>query len=187
MRPSARTRANRENAKRSTGPRSKEGKSRVAKNALRHGLAVPIELIDGQSSRIHALARLMAPEESDEALYAAALRVAEAQFDLQRIRDMRIKLLNDPQEQAKRIRPRVSIKLLKALCRLQGKSVEEELQQIYNPGSANKDEPLESVIGDVASELVRLDRYERRACSRLKTTMRVFEDVMFSRQVSGAA
>jgi hypothetical protein len=40
----AKIRANRQNARRSTGPRSASGRRRVAKNALRHGLAVPVAL-----------------------------------------------------------------------------------------------------------------------------------------------
>lgn len=39
---SVRHRANRANARRSTGPRSAAGKTRSARNALRHGLAIPI-------------------------------------------------------------------------------------------------------------------------------------------------
>ena len=38
----ARAEANRRNARRSTGPRTREGMARVARNALRHGLAVPV-------------------------------------------------------------------------------------------------------------------------------------------------
>ena len=34
--------ANRENAKKSSGPKSQTGKHRSARNALSHGLAVPI-------------------------------------------------------------------------------------------------------------------------------------------------
>ena len=34
--------ANRKNARASTGPKSKEGRERSARNARRHGLAVPI-------------------------------------------------------------------------------------------------------------------------------------------------
>jgi hypothetical protein len=44
MRSSARVLANRRNARRSTGPRTPGGKSRVAKNALRHGLAIPVTI-----------------------------------------------------------------------------------------------------------------------------------------------
>ena len=40
MTTSARAAANRANAKRSTGPRTSEGKTRAARNALRHGLNV---------------------------------------------------------------------------------------------------------------------------------------------------
>ncbi len=187
MRPTARERANRQNAKRSTGPRTKEGKSRVAQNALSHGLSIPIESNTSQSPQIHALARLMAPEEGDEVFYAVAYRVAEAQFDLKRIRDARLKLLSDPQTHRIKVCRRVNIKLLKALCRLQGKTFEEELEKIYNPGSINDDTPLENMIGDVAPELMRLDRYERRAFSRLKKAMREFENLMLMRQDNCAA
>ena len=187
MRPTARERANRQNAKRSTGPRTKEGRSRISQNALRHGLSVPIELDKSQSARIHALARVMVPDEADEVLYAAACRVAEAQFDLKRIRDARFKLLTDPQARTAKINLRGNIKLLKALCRLQGKSFEEGLQQINAPDEAVKNAPPESVIGDIAPEFLRLDRYERRAFSRLKKTMREFEELMFARQDACAA
>ena len=42
MKTSARVRANRANALRSTGPKTNAGKSQVARNAVKHGLAVPV-------------------------------------------------------------------------------------------------------------------------------------------------
>jgi hypothetical protein len=43
MRPSARVRANRLNAIKSTGPRTPEGKRRASQNALKHGMAAQVE------------------------------------------------------------------------------------------------------------------------------------------------
>ena len=44
----AQIRANRENAKKSTGPRTPEGKARTAKNALKHGLLAEDAVIPGE-------------------------------------------------------------------------------------------------------------------------------------------
>src|SRR4051812_46307443 len=40
--------ANRENAQKSTGPRTRRGKDRVSRNALRHGLLAQAALIPGE-------------------------------------------------------------------------------------------------------------------------------------------
>ena len=40
--------ANRDNAKKSTGPRTKQGKARVAKNALKHGLLARDTVLPGE-------------------------------------------------------------------------------------------------------------------------------------------
>ena len=62
MNTSARANANRRNAKKSTGPRTGAGKSRVATNAFRHGLAVPIAALPELETRVTVLARRIAGE-----------------------------------------------------------------------------------------------------------------------------
>ena len=46
----AQIKANRNNAKKSTGPRTEEGKTRVSKNALKHGLLARDTVLPGEDS-----------------------------------------------------------------------------------------------------------------------------------------
>ena len=55
----ARLAANRKNALRSTGPKTSPGKRKAARNALRHGLAIPVWSDPSLSERIEALSRLV--------------------------------------------------------------------------------------------------------------------------------
>jgi len=79
MNASARAIANRRNAKKSTGPRTGAGKSRVATNAHRHGLAVLIAALPELETRVTALARRIAGENPSTNHADLARRVAEAQ------------------------------------------------------------------------------------------------------------
>jgi hypothetical protein len=63
-------RANRANAKSSTGPRTAAGKAQAAHNALRHGLNVPIWSDPALLPLVEATARRIASPDPD----AAALR-----------------------------------------------------------------------------------------------------------------
>jgi hypothetical protein len=53
--------ANRRNAVHSTGPRTMAGKARSRRNALKHGLAVPLDRDDSFTERIEALTSDLAP------------------------------------------------------------------------------------------------------------------------------
>src|SRR3954468_17899279 len=83
--------ANRENARRSSGPRSAVGKARSARNAFRHGLSVPV-LHDPQlAPEVTKLARRIAGR---DVLTDLAASIAEAQLDLLRVRRLRSELIN---------------------------------------------------------------------------------------------
>jgi hypothetical protein len=70
-----------------TGPRSARGKAQSARNALRHGLAVPVLADPALSQEVYELARRIAA--GDDRLLEPALHVAEAQVDLMRIQQAR--------------------------------------------------------------------------------------------------
>jgi hypothetical protein len=140
-------RANQDNAKASTGPKTRAGKERAAQNGLRHGLSIPVSSDPALSPQAEAIARRIAgPNAKAEALEQAR-RIGEAQVDLNRVRARRVALVADPLEHA-----------------IGGKSLEgfEKLAIILQAG---------------ASELARLDRYERRALSRRKSAIREFDSV----------
>jgi hypothetical protein len=96
MKTTARVRANRRNAKASTGPKSTAGKARVAQNAVRHGLAVPIASIAEADQAVERIAHLLAGDAASADRLALARHVAEAQLDLKRVREARAALIAKP-------------------------------------------------------------------------------------------
>ena len=87
--------ANRANAARSTGPRTRAGKQTSARNALRHGLSLPVLADPGLAAEAAELARRIAGEGASEPRRAAALRIAEAQVDIERIRRVRTQIMTE--------------------------------------------------------------------------------------------
>jgi len=87
--------ANRANAARSTGPRSRGGKAVVARNALRHGLTLPVLADPALAGEVADLARRIAGAEASERHREAARRIAEAQVDVLRIRRVRLQIMTE--------------------------------------------------------------------------------------------
>ena len=88
-------RANRANARASTGPRTVQGRVRAARNALRHALSLPVCANPALSEEVETLARESAGPGANAETQERARRVAEAQIDLCRVRYARHKLLSD--------------------------------------------------------------------------------------------
>jgi hypothetical protein len=81
--------ANRCNAQKSTGPKSTAGRKSSSQNALRHGLSLRLSSIDFEK-QIENLARKIAGDAEDRITLAHAYVAAEAELELQRIRQFKV-------------------------------------------------------------------------------------------------
>lgn len=175
--------ANQKNAKKSTGPRSSTGKSKVSRNAFRHGLGVAVFNDLSWSPQIEGLARKIAGPEPDELTLEGARLVAEAEIDLARIRFCRLSLLQRAYEPlpptAKEAAKLARWLRLAPFVRRYKKSAPEVAASYAKIFNSQEEEPtpVKRVVlfGAVRRELWALDRYERRARSRRKTAVRDFD------------
>jgi hypothetical protein len=87
-------RTNRENARASIGPKTAQGRARASRNALRHGLSIPVLLDPAIAEEVETLAREIAGQNANNEIRELARRVAEAQIDLRRVRGARQRLLS---------------------------------------------------------------------------------------------
>jgi hypothetical protein len=85
--------ANRQNARRSTGPRSRGGKERASRNSYRHGLTTPLITTQQHAKRVEALARKIAADATDFVTLEHARSAAEAEFGIARVRQAKIALI----------------------------------------------------------------------------------------------
>ena len=143
--------ANRRNARRSTGPRTPAGVKRAARNALRHGLGIPLARDPLACAEIDRLAAALVGRCPTPARLEEARIAAEAEFELRRVRGHRKALLN-----------RKAAELA-----------------AHEPDEDQRSEPLvldgryeASALAAALPELQALERYERRAASRRKRAMR---------------
>jgi len=86
-------RANRANARASSGPKTATGKAQSAQYAFRHGFNVPVRLDPDLASDVEALAQRIVGKSTDADVLESARRVAEAQIDLRRVRFHRNRLI----------------------------------------------------------------------------------------------
>jgi hypothetical protein len=171
--------SNRANARLSTGPKSTEGRTRSAKNALRHGLSQSVLASPIFSEEVEAPAFEIVGTDAGAETQELARRIAEAQIDLRRVRYARHELLSkalaDPDYES-RASLKAKYELLVPYTQNTGlvTPVPDEIIRIldWRPEGPLK---LATILSDMAQMLSAMDRYERRALSRRKAAIRAFD------------
>jgi hypothetical protein len=159
-----RRQANRANAKSSTGPKTAAGKARAAQNAFRHGLNVPVLSDPLLAPEIEAMARRISGPYADGETVEWARRIAEAQFDLNRVRNSRrlltTRFLVDPNfvpRHVQRQRLRLLHVVLGARFRDPPIGVQ-KIKEIFSRMPPESEEKLAAILRQKISELATLDR-----------------------------
>jgi hypothetical protein len=171
--------SNRANARLSTGPNSADGRTRSARNALRHGLSRSVRASAIFTEEIEALALEIAGTDASPELRELARRIAEAQIDLLRVRYARRELLSnalgDPDYET-RASVKAKFELLDPFVRGANlaRPVPDEIIRIlaWKPKGPLK---FATILSDMARSLSAMDRYECRALSRRKFAIRAFD------------
>ena len=169
---------NRANARISTGPKTARGRSRSARNAFRHGLSVPAQFDQAFCEEVQALADQIAGRNVNAHIQMLARQVAQAQFDLRRVRYARLKFLSSRLADLYRgesvARVRLKLKVMKQFLTPKLANVplptfiENFITTVEPPDPA-------TILSKEMKQLLAMDRYERRAQSRRKFAIRSFD------------
>ena len=171
--PKERSAINRENGRKSRGPKTGLGRSRSSQNARRHGLSIAVSQDPVLSPAIEELAFLIAGDGADKTRLGISRQIAEAQMDLLRIREARASIWAD--ESLRRVIP--TVKKFRDLSRLYKSLItharpDDDLVYIVEQcdkaveALSNQFLPPERGLRLIIGRLDALERYERRALSK---------------------
>ncbi len=138
--------ANRRNGALSRGPKTAAGKARSSRNALKHGLAIPISRDRATARKIRRAAQQMAPSAVGDSIRNAQI-AAEANFELARVR--------------------AAFEAVVARMSISSHTSNAGPWDTCSTGSGKSAAPIRTL-----AELDKLDRYERRAFSRRRRALR---------------
>jgi len=168
--------ANRRNAAKSTGPKTKAGKARASSNAARHGLTIASLADPHWAPEVIDLVKLLVQDDAPVVLRECAYQFAAAQIDITRIKLARREIVNEA----------ISDDAFEPRSRRMIREAVEGVKQRLAPASYDRlmavltrahegDEKAALVFSELTGKLLRLDRYERRARARRRSARRAFD------------
>jgi len=218
--------ANRQNSRKSCGPRSAAGKAIASRNAIRHGLATLVHRQSAPSEEIDQVARKLCGDDKDLVVFAQAMEIVKNDMILRAVRAQKIAVIERMREPyvaplckkdngldlakarsmegwlahrelqsrlpkilekyKEKILPSIDLVPLKLKLLLEEpETIDDQNLEIAQQAIEEPDqyEALEAAILD----LVRLDRYERRAWSARKRAVREFVKLLRQRHASSSA
>jgi hypothetical protein len=158
--------ANRRNARQSTGPRSSAGRNRSRRNSYRHGLAAGVTLNAERLKHIERLARKIAGNSADVMTVERARTLAQAEYELAQIRQAKVALIS-------RVMAFGAFETPDAIEPNQVKRPE----RVEIPAMpATEPECTAEAVRRALPELIKLERYERRAGARRDRAVHSFTE-----------
>jgi hypothetical protein len=161
--------ANRRNARKSTGPRSHAGKKRASRNSYRHGLSFGVAAAAEFAKHVDALAQRIAGAGADTVTFELARSAARAEFDLAQVRRIKVMLIARMSEfgEIEVPDPLRTVRDIRRILKLDDAGLPWDFSVPPAPEMPTSEpERSAEAVRRALPELVKLDRYERRAATR---------------------
>ncbi len=171
--------ANRANARASTGSKTAGGRARTARNAFRHGLSLTACSDPALSEEVQALTRELAGPEANARTQELARRVADAEIDLRRVRYARHQLLSnalrDPYYESRTDR-RAKLKVMCSVLRTNAPEISMAALTKFLSSTPQGPDKFATILSQETKRLLAMDRYERLALFRRKIAILAFDE-----------